>query len=325
MGRPTTQREPVRRAIFDVLASGPVLARDALAEVVRRTGAARQTIERHGRELYDVESPREPGERVPTRWWRLRPEVMGIDPEILTTAPDDPSAPKVMTTGPRARKSTKTQRNGKRNTTGGRPSKRTGTYALSLLDGDQRRASRETAVRAFAQCLERWAFPLNTINLTTTNGSSSNADDIHDVAERVATWGGGIWLVPHTAVPTDHEHYHGLIVNVEPSAVIDAWSRATGAASRDGQYSEPIYELKGWLDYCRRQPGFDLLRVVASGPLQTAWAGALTEAGQPIPKPRLGATNASSPRSAAQLADLDALQRIVVGLNPQNVKPYTEA
>ncbi len=317
MGRPIIQREPVRRAILEALASGPVLARDALAEVMRRTGAARQTITRHGRELYDIESRREPGERVPTRWWRLRPEMMGIDSEMLTTAPDDPSAREVMITGPQARKSAKARRNGKRNTTGGRPSKCTGTDSPSLLDGHPRSSKpggRQTALLAFGNQLASRRSRLRAITLTTASGYPSAAIT-QELAQRVSLWSGGLWLVPESPHRAGHIHHHGILTDVDPKTVFALWLRlADSAASPDYQVAKPVTDLAGWLDYCRSAPGFNLSLVVATGSLRDPWIWALGRAQHPLAPPSFSTADDAAPFDVVAQADLAALRRNVVAL-----------
>ncbi|MCX4244273.1 hypothetical protein [Paraliomyxa miuraensis] len=153
---------------------------------------------------------------------------------------------------------------------------------------------------------------MDTLNLTTIVGSS-NPDLVPRVAEAVERWSGGLWLVPHTASDTEHEHYHGLVVGVDPRAVIERWVElAAGTAKFDAQKTSPVYELLGWLGYCRRQPGFNLQSVVASGGLHGPWSWALGQVAQPLSKPAWASTTtASASPTAAELADWNATRRLI--------------
>lgn len=325
MGRPITQRQPVRRAILEVLVSGPVLARDALAEVMRRTGAARQTIDRHGRELYAIESRRTPGERTPTRWWSLWPEVMTTDPEILITAPEDPTKPEVMTTAKRTRGSSRTGRGSTRKGVHGRASKGAEEGSPSLLDGDQRHEEpkqRAVVLNAFGESLVVSGRPLSAVTGTTTT-DSSGAHIAPRLADRVSTWGGGIWLVPQAGDATTHEHYHGVLMGVSPKDVIQAWLElANGTAAHEGQWAKDVDGVSGWLNYCRREPGFDLGRVVVSGLLRAPWAWALGHARLPIPTSWWANDANDGPLDGVMLADLTALRRTVLGCGSLGRTPH---
>lgn len=79
-------------------------------------------------------------------------------------------------------------------------------------------------------------------------------------------------------MPHDNKHHHGVLVGLEPRTVLNAWCLfAGGAAALGSQHSEPVYDLGGWLGYCRREPGFGLPR--------EPWTWALGRAHHALPRP----------------------------------------
>jgi hypothetical protein len=293
MGRPATLREPVELAIVDLLTPGPMPSKAVIAEVMRRTGASAGTIRQWGRPLCDPIKRGRPGDPDAGWWWRLKPEITGIGPKITATAAATRKAPKMTGTPRCSGDSPKVPSTMAQSTEHVGPREMSKTAGLSLLDGPQRSSThqrhptaqhhgtseREAVLDAFAMSIgEVSAYA---VTLTSPPGDAT-IEAALTLAEAVDLCGGGLWLTPQPGEGTEHEHHHGVVVGMNHERVIAAWVRLTGGL-RSAQVVKPIDGLSGWLAYCRRKPGFDPSRVIASGSLRDSWSWALGKAGITLP------------------------------------------
>jgi len=309
MGRPAKYREPVERAVLDLLAGGVAMKQRVLfAEVRERTKASvgkkasDGTIRKWGRKLCVLDKRGGPGDASAAWWWSLAPEIAGtdpniagIEPKIMQTRGVDASAPKMTVTQGQAHDQPGTRSLNAQHRVRGHAPEIAGTGGPSLLDGHHKRSEakhandraneRQVTIKAFGRYLANRGRELHTLNLTVPTGYPSIGAAV-GLGSWVARLGGGFWLVPQAAEGTDHEHNHGMFEGVPPGLIHEAWVRLTGgAASRDLQRTEPIYDVSGWLDYCRRAPGFALDRVIALGSLYGPWTWALGRAEHMPPDP----------------------------------------
>jgi hypothetical protein len=296
MGRPSKHRGAVERAALDLLVGGVAMEQRALfSEIRRRTGASDGTIRKWARPLCRPEKRGRPGDADAAWWWSYTPEIAGtepniagIEPKIMRTRSVDSSAPKMTATRGEAHGQPGTRSLHAQHRVRGHASEIAGTGTPSLLVGHHERSEsehpsdradeRQVAIKAFGYYLATRGWELHTLNLSVATGYPSVGAAV-GLASWAAAQGGGIWLVPQAADDTDHEHHHGLIVRVPPALAIDRWVRfAGGTATLDQQRTKPVYALPGWLDYCRRAPGFALARVITSGGFCRAWDWALGQA-----------------------------------------------
>lgn len=235
---------------------------------------------------------------------------MTTDWETLITAPKDPAKAEMTKTRKQGSRSSRSTRRKAATGVHGRSSKPSTAGPRSLLDGD-RRSERQAVIDAFRDALEAPdSIDLAAITLTTARGTDST-QIVPVLAERVAIWHGGIWLVPQAGDDTSEEHHHGLLVAVDAEAVITAWlDLANGTASRDKQQAKPIHDLRGWLSYCRREAGFDLTRTIVSGLLRWPWSWALGRCHQPLSTQWWTVRHELQP-DAATRADLASFERML--------------
>lgn len=281
--------------MVEALTGGPRRFDELLVEVQRQTGASEATIRRWGRPLCDVVKRGQPGDPGACWLWSLKPKIPAIGPKITNTAGTATSSPKMLRTRGPSGSTLEMPPTAAQSTVREASPEIIETNTLSLLDEAERSESnahqrrlrsrrrttseRQAVIDAFGEGLPRER--LDTITLTTPRGHPA-ATSVRALAEAVAWYRGGLWLTPHAAGEDEHEHHHGLLVGLDSQRLILAWVRLTGGAC-DQQCTADAYDPPGWLNYCRRMPGFDPSCVIATGRLLAPWTWALGRVGYALP------------------------------------------